>query len=193
MAQEDPPPRPDFQAKTTAEAEDFFTESLEAWRAEMKLDKMVLLGHSFGGYMSAAYALKYPGMCVCPLDPIFAFRRRIATSHRTDMSAFAQESTYLPERVERLILASPVGVPRRPKPEDDRSALMAYTRTRTHTLTCTHTHEHTRTHRFANHPQFGVRLLISAFRGLWDFGATPQGVVRLLGPFGPRLVGVLVR
>ncbi|KAJ2814827.1 hypothetical protein GGI24_006254, partial [Coemansia furcata] len=41
-------------------AEDFFVESLEAWRQRMGIDKMVLCGHSFGGYMVAAYALKYP-------------------------------------------------------------------------------------------------------------------------------------
>ncbi|KAJ2746156.1 hypothetical protein GGI20_001579 [Coemansia sp. BCRC 34301] len=41
-------------------AEDFFVESLEAWRQRMGIDRMVLCGHSFGGYMVGAYALKYP-------------------------------------------------------------------------------------------------------------------------------------
>ncbi|KAJ2686353.1 hypothetical protein IWW39_003697 [Coemansia spiralis] len=41
-------------------AEEFFVESLEAWRQRMQIDKMVLCGHSFGGYMVGAYALKYP-------------------------------------------------------------------------------------------------------------------------------------
>eukprot|EP00529_Nitzschia_sp_RCC80_P022675 CAMPEP_0113498148 /NCGR_PEP_ID=MMETSP0014_2-20120614/31002_1 /TAXON_ID=2857 /ORGANISM="Nitzschia sp." /LENGTH=486 /DNA_ID=CAMNT_0000392121 /DNA_START=116 /DNA_END=1576 /DNA_ORIENTATION=+ /assembly_acc=CAM_ASM_000159 len=61
------------QAITTAE--DFFVESLEAWRSHHKIDKMVLCGHSFGGYMSVAYTERYP------------------------------------ERVEKLVLLSPVGVP----------------------------------------------------------------------------------
>ena len=56
-------------------AEEWFVESLEAWRKENEINKMVLLGHSFGGYMSVAYAERYP------------------------------------ERVERLLLLSPVGVP----------------------------------------------------------------------------------
>jgi cardiolipin-specific phospholipase len=56
-------------------AEDFFVESLEAWRAKNKIDRMVLAGHSMGGYMSVAYCERYP------------------------------------ERVERLLLLSPVGVP----------------------------------------------------------------------------------
>lgn len=56
-------------------AEDFFVESLEAWRAAHDIDRMILCGHSMGGYMSVAYTERYP------------------------------------ERVERLLLLSPVGVP----------------------------------------------------------------------------------
>eukprot|EP00743_Colponemidia_sp_Colp-15_P009548 GILK01010444.1.p1 GENE.GILK01010444.1~~GILK01010444.1.p1 ORF type:complete len:329 (-),score=64.04 GILK01010444.1:160-1146(-) len=51
--------RPPFIAKTTEEAEEFFVHSLEAWRQAMGLSRMILAGHSFGGYMSAVYAIKY--------------------------------------------------------------------------------------------------------------------------------------
>lgn len=43
-----------------AEAESFFIDSLEEWRAKKGLEKMTLIGHSLGGYLSVAYALKYP-------------------------------------------------------------------------------------------------------------------------------------
>ena len=43
-----------------SEAEAFFVDSLEEWREKMKLEKMTLVGHSLGAYMSVAYALKYP-------------------------------------------------------------------------------------------------------------------------------------
>jgi len=40
--------------------EEFFVESLEAWRKARGLEKMVLAGHSMGGYISVAYCEKYP-------------------------------------------------------------------------------------------------------------------------------------
>ncbi|EJU06173.1 alpha/beta-hydrolase [Dacryopinax primogenitus] len=42
------------------EAESFFVDSLEEWRKVQKIDKMALVGHSLGGYLSVAYTLKYP-------------------------------------------------------------------------------------------------------------------------------------
>eukprot|EP00124_Ichthyophonus_hoferi_P001412 Ihof_evm1s73 gene=Ihof_evmTU1s73 len=54
--------RPVFPHKPDAvdEVIDLFVESLEDWRREMKIEKMYLLGHSLGGYLSAIYSLRYP-------------------------------------------------------------------------------------------------------------------------------------
>lgn len=41
-------------------AEDFFVESLEEWRKINNIDKMILAGHSMGGYLSVAYVERYP-------------------------------------------------------------------------------------------------------------------------------------
>ena len=41
-------------------AENFFVDSLEQWRIKKNIDKFVLMGHSLGGYLGTAYALKYP-------------------------------------------------------------------------------------------------------------------------------------
>jgi cardiolipin-specific phospholipase len=73
----------DSSVETT---EEFFVSSLEAWRQANNITKMTLAGHSMGGYLSVAYAEKYP------------------------------------ERVERLILLSPVGVPKAPKTAGSRSS-----------------------------------------------------------------------
>lgn len=76
--------RPPFKTKedTVECTEAVFVESLEAWRKANGIEKMILGGHSMGGYFSVAYCEKYP------------------------------------ERVDRLILISPVGVPH--IDEDDR-------------------------------------------------------------------------
>ncbi|KAF8820487.1 putative Abhydrolase domain-containing protein 4 [Cardiosporidium cionae] len=39
---------------------DYFLDSFEAWRDAMKLEKMILVGHSLGGYLSVAYTQKHP-------------------------------------------------------------------------------------------------------------------------------------
>jgi len=40
--------------------EDFFIESIEKWRLKKQINKFKLIGHSFGGYLSSLYTLKYP-------------------------------------------------------------------------------------------------------------------------------------
>jgi cardiolipin-specific phospholipase len=60
--------RPDFSLTTTttaggdeiSAAEAFFVESIEAWRKRNNITKMILAGHSMGGYMGVAYCEKYP-------------------------------------------------------------------------------------------------------------------------------------
>merc|ERR1712012_833242 len=37
-----------------------YVESIENWRKSVGLEKMNLLGHSFGGHLTALYSLKYP-------------------------------------------------------------------------------------------------------------------------------------
>lgn len=53
-------PRLSTSTNRVGQAEDFFVESLEKWRQRLELDKMILAGHSFGGYLCSAYAEKYP-------------------------------------------------------------------------------------------------------------------------------------
>ena len=101
----------------THAAEQVFVESLEAWRKAHNIPKMKLAGHSMGGYMSVAYAEKYP------------------------------------ERVERLILISPAGVP-----DDEQIDVQA---------------------RFQN-ASFMFRTIRGVISGLFNFGITPAGFLRNL-------------
>lgn len=109
--------RPTFHLRdeTIETAEAFFVESLEAWREKNNIDKMMLGGHSMGGYLSVAYAEKYPN------------------------------------RVDRLILLSPVGVPAQ-DPESDplskRDIPLRY------------------------------KLMFGTFRYLWSRGTTPGSFAR---------------
>ena len=49
-----------FHAKTPQEAEAHYTDSLHRLQLALGIDQVVLLGHSFGGMIAAAYALRFP-------------------------------------------------------------------------------------------------------------------------------------
>ena len=51
--------RPDFP-NDAAEVEQKYITYIEEWRKAMGLESFVLLGHSLGGYLATAYALKHP-------------------------------------------------------------------------------------------------------------------------------------
>ncbi|XP_046970080.1 1-acylglycerol-3-phosphate O-acyltransferase ABHD5 isoform X2 [Vanessa cardui] len=51
--------RPKF-ASDAEKVEAQWVESVEQWRREVKIDEFILLGHSLGGFIATAYALKYP-------------------------------------------------------------------------------------------------------------------------------------
>lgn len=40
--------------------ENQYVDSIEKWRQKMGIEKMIILGHSFGGFLSTSYAIKYP-------------------------------------------------------------------------------------------------------------------------------------
>ncbi|KAF7281538.1 hypothetical protein GWI33_004573 [Rhynchophorus ferrugineus] len=51
--------RPNF-ANDCETAEQQWISTIEAWRKQLKMDKFILLGHSFGGYLATSYAINYP-------------------------------------------------------------------------------------------------------------------------------------
>lgn len=48
----------DYFLFQNTETEAWFIDSLEEWRKSKNLSNFILLGHSFGGYVAAKYALK---------------------------------------------------------------------------------------------------------------------------------------
>jgi cardiolipin-specific phospholipase len=126
----------DHQAKIE-EAESWFIDAIEEWRIKKGIDRFTLLGHSMGGYMAVAYALKYPG------------------------------------HLNKLILASPVGIPEDPyavnaalpEPEDSTMA-----------------------NEFTQDKKPTKKPLPKWLTTLWDANISPFSFVRWSGPLGPRLV-----
>lgn len=52
--------RPPFRARNREDTEDFFLTALAKWHETQGLGKVILLGHSLGGYLAAQYALAHP-------------------------------------------------------------------------------------------------------------------------------------
>ncbi|KAG0257754.1 hypothetical protein BG011_003780 [Mortierella polycephala] len=161
--------RPDFKFKHTAktsvtevvkDSEDFFIEGLEEWRQIQQIEKMVLVGHSLGGYLSTAYALKYP------------------------------------DRVEKLILVSPVGIPE--NPEAQRAPLPQPPSQEGDTTVSTGDDDSQNKAPQPKTPrtsQEGARAASARSTwvrklamGAWERNITPQSIMRFSGPFGPSLV-----
>eukprot|EP01116_Phalansterium_solitarium_P020757 TRINITY_DN6217_c0_g2_i1.p1 TRINITY_DN6217_c0_g2~~TRINITY_DN6217_c0_g2_i1.p1 ORF type:complete len:244 (-),score=67.81 TRINITY_DN6217_c0_g2_i1:6-737(-) len=83
---------PQAGLRTAEQAEAYFVETIDAWCAANQLDRFALLGHSFGGYLSALYAIKHPN------------------------------------KIAKLIMADPWGVPPPPPPEQLQKYPLRYRR-----------------------------------------------------------------
>ncbi|KAL1985605.1 hypothetical protein VTN96DRAFT_7585 [Rasamsonia emersonii] len=153
--------RPPFKIKAkdrleaVKEAEDWFIDALEEWRVKRKIERFTLMGHSLGGYMAVAYALKYPG------------------------------------HLNKLILASPVGIPENPYatnedlPEPSESSL---------SNEFTQDQEDIAGNSKRGDPEISGTMTVPRrqlprwFTYLWDANVSPFTLVRWSGPLGPRLV-----
>ena len=156
------------------EAENWFIDALEEWRIKKGIDRFTLLGHSLGGYMAVAYALKYPG------------------------------------HLNKLILASPVGIPEDPyavnadMPEPGDSTMAnEFTQDASNTTQGTNPDIPDSAKTGDNNNFLNARAKNDAAKEsgkpprkpmpkwlttLWDANISPFSLVRLSGPLGPRLV-----
>ncbi|TAQ91030.1 Carboxylesterase [Chlorociboria aeruginascens] len=156
-----------------SEAENWFIDALEEWRVLKKIDQFTLLGHSMGGYMAVAYALKYPG------------------------------------HLNKLILASPVGIPEDPfamqaempdpeestmaneflqDQEDDivnRDGNIKATGDNNNFLNARSKTDPQKSKTPAAPPRRPIPKWLSY---LWDANISPFSIVRWAGPLGPRFV-----
>lgn len=75
----------DHQWEMVNHYEDYFIDSIEKWRQWNHIDKFNLVGHSFGGYISCKYALKYPNHInkLALLSPL-GVERNICSLHNVE-------------------------------------------------------------------------------------------------------------
>ncbi|PYI00147.1 putative alpha/beta hydrolase [Aspergillus ellipticus CBS 707.79] len=171
--------RPSFRIKAKEreeaikEAEAWFVDALEEWRIKRKIDRFTLLGHSLGGYMAVAYALKYPG------------------------------------RLNKLILASPVGIPEDPNaiqaelPASSESGSAGEPTQNQRNITASASSVNpgelqkgdnnillrgSSSDSSASQDRPPRRMVPKWFAYLWDANISPFTLVRWAGPLGPRLV-----
>ncbi|CAG9313847.1 unnamed protein product [Blepharisma stoltei] len=123
--------RPLFTLESREETEDFFVSPIEACRNALGLEKMILAGHSFGGYIAGCYTEKFP------------------------------------ERVEKVVFISAVGVVKPPDDYDFEKALKK--------------------------KKWTFRVLFKVANCMFKKGTTPASLLRKSGPLSGKLVKMYLR
>ena len=176
--------RPPFRLKAKTrqeqitEAENWFIDALEEWRVQRKIDRFTLLGHSLGGYMAVAYALKYPGhlnklVLASPVGiPEDPYAVNAAMPEPGD-STLANEFTQ--DQQADVKDASNPQVPESAKIGDNNNFLNARSKAQ-------------QTGKTDNNTPPPRKPLPKWLIYLWDANVSPFSLVRWSGPLGPRLV-----
>ncbi|KAE8145128.1 Alpha/Beta hydrolase protein [Aspergillus avenaceus] len=167
--------RPSFRIKSKdredaiKEAEAWFVDALEEWRVKRNIDRFTLLGHSLGGYMAVAYALKYPGRLnkLILASPVGIPEDPYAVS--ADMPS---ESTMNNEfsQNQRNITQSASSVPPQDMQKGDNNILLKGSAPSPAA------------------PDRPRRMIPKWFAYLWEANISPFSLIRWAGPLGPRLV-----
>ena len=163
--------------KSITEAEDWFIDALEEWRIQKKIERFTLLGHSLGGYMAVAYALKYPGhlkklVLASPVGiPEDPYAVNAAMPEPTD-STLTNEFTQ--DQQKDVINSSNPQIPDSAKVGDNNNFLNARSKSQK-----------------GDESDIKVpprKPLPKWLVYLWDANISPFSVVRWSGPLGPRFV-----
>ncbi|MCJ1424211.1 hypothetical protein MMC29_002098 [Sticta canariensis] len=177
--------RPPFRVRSKdrqgsiTEAEDWFINALEEWRVQKNIDRFTLLGHSLGGYIAVAYALKYPGHLnkLVLASPVGIPEDPYAVS--ADMpdpkdSTLANELT---QDQNEVINSSNPNIPESAKHGDKNNFLNARSKA-----------EKGGSPDGKISPSASRKPLPKWLTYLWDANISPFSLVRWTGPLGPRFV-----
>ncbi|KAI9778978.1 MAG: hypothetical protein M1839_007789 [Geoglossum umbratile] len=163
-----------------SEAENWFIDALEEWRVQKKIDRFTLIGHSLGGYMAVAYALKYPGHLKklilaspvgIPEDPYAVNAEMPDPENSTLANEFSQDQG-------DIVKDSNPKIPESVKTGDNNNFLNARSKAEKDLADG-------KAGNGANAPR---RPLPKWLTYLWDANISPFSLVRWTGPLGPRFV-----
>ena len=175
--------RPAFKLKSKdrqmciTEAEDWFIDALEEWRVQKKIDRFTLMGHSLGGYMAVAYALKYPGHLNklvlaspvgIPEDPYAVNADMPEPPDSTMTNEFSQDQESKVKKVSNTEISENA------KTGDNNNFLNARSKREKESKT-------------SDKPA-PRKPLPKWLTFLWDANISPFSIVRWSGPLGPRFV-----
>ncbi|KAI4276840.1 MAG: hypothetical protein LQ337_002224 [Flavoplaca oasis] len=166
--------------KSITEAEDWFVDALEEWRVKRNINRFTLLGHSLGGYMAVAYALKYPGHLNklilaspvgIPEDPYAVNAAMPDPTDSTVTNEFSQDQAATIEH-------SNPEIPDSAKTKgDNNNFLNARSKAQKQDVSGDDTN-----------PSAPRKPLPKWLTYLWDANISPFSLVRWAGPLGPRFV-----
>lgn len=177
--------RPPFKVHTKdrqgsiTEAENWFIDALEEWRVEKKIERFTLLGHSLGGYLAVAYALKYPGHLKklvlaspvgIPEDP-YAVNADMPDPQISNLdNEFSQDQN-------EAVNGSNPNLPESLEDRDNNNFLNARSKAQANGK-----------HWNTTAPTAPRKPLPKWLTYLWDANISPFSLVRWAGPLGPRFV-----
>lgn len=165
--------------RSITEAEDWFIDALEEWRVQKNIDRFTLLGHSLGGYMAVAYALKYPGHLNklvlaspvgIPEDPYAVSADMPDPKDSTLANEFTQDEN-------NIIDSSNPNIPESAKHGDNNNFLNARSKVQKEA-----------TPDMKKSTSAPRKPLPKWLTYLWDANISPFSLVRWTGPLGPRFV-----
>lgn len=149
--------------KAVVETESWFLDSLEKWRQARNLNRFTLVGHSMGGYLAAAYAMKYPER----VDKLVL------------LSPAGVERGYTPEMEKNVRKNDDSETnPALPKVEEEFMESQNDT---------TKTHEELE-RSLTNELSTSTRNMSRTFKFLWHADVSPFSILKLSGFIGPRLI-----
>lgn len=177
-----------------ARAEHFFLSSLESWRASVGLEKMVLVGHSLGGYLATAYALRYPERVssLILVSPVGIPRGELNLngSSGPTPATKAKPAEEGADNLDEGIAGNPEALEAAVTGEDAHGEAKQWQQERENSAFRRGATKSTPSPPPPEPAQSTSRSLIrSVFLWGWDKGLSPFSVLRGIGPWGPMLVG----